>query len=109
MSEQSTSTFLALIQQSDPLIEKFKLFLKEYNFLYISKQRFLIFLDAYVNYPKIINNSNIDPFNDVLTGNLFSQFGVSSSALLLTVLQKPFYWHVVVAFLYCVLALSRDL
>jgi hypothetical protein len=63
----------------------------------------LIFLDAYVYYPKIIYNSNIDPFNDVLTGNLFSQFGVASSALLLTVFQKSFYWHVFVAFLYCVL------
>ncbi len=63
----------------------------------------LIFFDAYVYYPKIIRNTNLDPFNDVLTGNLFSQFGVASSALLLTVLQKPFYWHVVVSFLYCLL------
>lgn len=62
----------------------------------------LIFFDAYVYYPKIIRLSNLDPFNDVLTGNLFSQFGVASSALLLTVHRKRFYWHVVVAFLYCV-------
>lgn len=63
----------------------------------------LIFLDAYVYYPKIIRHSNLDSFNDVLTGNLFSQFSVASSALLLTVHQKPFYWHVVVALLYYVL------
>ncbi len=62
----------------------------------------LIFLDAYVYYPKIIRSSNLDPFNDVLTGNLFSQFSVSSSALLLSVLRKPFYWNVIVAFLYCI-------
>jgi hypothetical protein len=61
----------------------------------------LIFFDAYVYFPKIILNSNLDPFNDALTGNLFSQFGVTSSALLLTVLRKPFYWDVAVAFLYC--------
>lgn len=60
----------------------------------------MIFFDAYVYYPKIIRNSSIDPFNDVLTGNLFSQFSVASSALLLTVLQKPFYLNVVVSFLY---------
>lgn len=62
----------------------------------------LIFFDAYVYYPMIILNTNVDPFNDVLVGNLFSQFGVASSALLIAVLRKPFYWNVVVAFLYCV-------
>ncbi|SDY55738.1 hypothetical protein SAMN05421736_102261 [Evansella caseinilytica] len=61
----------------------------------------LIFFDSYVYYPKIIQNPNLDPFNDVLTGNLFSQFSVSASALLLAVKSKPFYWHVVVASLYC--------
>jgi hypothetical protein len=63
----------------------------------------LIFLDAYAYYPKIIRKTNLDPFNDVLTGNLFSQFGVASSALLLTVQRISFYWKVLVAFLYCML------
>lgn len=61
----------------------------------------LVFFDAYVYYPKLIRDSNLDPFNDVLAGNLFSQFSVASSALLLTVLQKPFLWNLVVSFLYC--------
>ncbi|RTE11429.1 hypothetical protein [Paenibacillus whitsoniae] len=60
----------------------------------------LIFLDAYAYFPKIIQNPKIDPYNDVLAGNLFSQFGVASSALLLAVRRKPFYWNVIVSFIY---------
>ncbi|MBO9598801.1 MAG: hypothetical protein J7559_13405 [Cohnella sp.] len=60
----------------------------------------LIFLDAYAYYPKIIRNPELDPFNDVLAGNLFSQFGVASSALLLAVRGKPLYWHAIVAVIY---------
>jgi hypothetical protein len=60
----------------------------------------LIFLDAYVYFPKIIRNPTLDPFNDVLAGNLFSQFGVASSALLLAVRRKRFYWNVIVSFIY---------
>lgn len=63
----------------------------------------LIFLDAYVYYPKIIHGPDLDPFNDALVGNLFSQTAVAASALLLTVRQKPFSWYVVTAFLYCVI------
>ncbi|MBP1972369.1 hypothetical protein J2Z47_000574 [Cohnella thailandensis] len=62
----------------------------------------LIFLDAYVYYPMIIRSPSLDPFNDVLVGNLFSQTAVAASALLLAVRQKPFSWNVVAAFLYCV-------
>jgi hypothetical protein len=61
----------------------------------------LIFFDSYVYYPKIIRDPTLDPFNDVLAGNLFSQFGVSSSALLLTICGKSFFWYVGVAFFYC--------
>ena len=60
----------------------------------------LIFLDAYEYYPKIIRNPELDPFNDVLSGNLFSQFGVASSALLLAVRRKPLYWNAIVAGIY---------
>ncbi|KWX72113.1 hypothetical protein AMQ84_25845 [Paenibacillus riograndensis] len=63
----------------------------------------LIFFDAYTYSPEIIRSPNLDPFNDVLTGNLFSQFGVASSALLLTIRRKSFHWGVIVAFLYCML------
>lgn len=60
----------------------------------------MIFLNAYEYSPQIIQNPKLDPFNDVLAGNLFSQFGVPSSALLLTVRRKRFYWYVVVSFIY---------
>ncbi len=60
----------------------------------------LIFLDAYAYYPKIIRNPELDPFNDELAGNLFSQFGVASSALLLAVRRKPLYWNIIVAVIY---------
>lgn len=60
----------------------------------------MIFLNAYEYSPKIIQNPKLDPFNDVLAGNLFSQFGVASSSLLLTVRRKPFYWYVVISFIY---------
>jgi hypothetical protein len=62
-----------------------------------------MFFDAYAYSPKIINNPKLDPFNDEIAGNMFSQFGVSSSALFLAVRGKPFYWDVVVAFLYSML------
>ncbi|WP_071392755.1 hypothetical protein [Bacillus tuaregi] len=61
----------------------------------------LIYFDAYVYYPKIIRNPNLDSFNDVLAGNLFSQFGVASSALFLSVQRKRFYWKVAFALFYC--------
>ncbi|MBO7746917.1 hypothetical protein I8J29_22110 [Paenibacillus sp. MWE-103] len=60
----------------------------------------MIFLHAYVYCPRIIQNPKLDPFNDSLAGNLFSQFGVASSALLLIIRRKPFYWHAVVALVY---------
>ncbi|MFC4808151.1 hypothetical protein [Paenibacillus sp. GCM10023250] len=60
----------------------------------------MIFLNAYVYDPDIIRDPKLNPFNDALAGNLFSQFGVASSAVLLIIRRKPFYWYAIVAFIY---------
>lgn len=59
----------------------------------------LIFLKAYTYYPMVIRNSP-NPFNDVLAGNLFSQFAVSSSTLIAVILNLKFCWYLVIAIVY---------
>lgn len=59
----------------------------------------LIFLKGYTYYPKILQNSPI-PFHDVLAGNLFSQFSVSATIVLVTVLNLRFYWYFIFAGIY---------
>jgi hypothetical protein len=59
----------------------------------------LIFFDAYAYYPMIIQN-NPDPFNDILAGNLFSQFCISTTVLLAVTLDLKFYWYFVLGFFY---------
>jgi hypothetical protein len=59
----------------------------------------LIFLRAYAYYPMILHKHS-DPFNDVLAGNLFSQFSVSATVLLVTVLNLKYYWYIMFAVIY---------
>lgn len=59
----------------------------------------LIYLKSYTYYPMIIKNSS-NPFNDVLVGNLFSQFSVSATILLVTVLDLKYYWYFVFVLIY---------
>ncbi|KLU65922.1 hypothetical protein DEAC_c19610 [Desulfosporosinus acididurans] len=59
----------------------------------------LFFLKAYVYYPMILKNPP-RPFDDVLAGNLFSQFSVGASALLVVVLNLKFYWFIIVGLIY---------
>ena len=59
----------------------------------------LVFSRAYIYYPIIV----IDPalkYDDVLVGNLFSQFSVAASMLLVSVLRLRFRWYVVLAMAY---------
>lgn len=59
----------------------------------------LIFFKSYAYYPKIIN----DPahwYDDVLAGNLFSQFSVAASMLMIAVMRLKFRWYVVLALAY---------
>ena len=56
----------------------------------------LIFLKSYYYYPMVIHSA-IDPFNDMLAGNLFSQFSVSATALLLTTLSANYYCFFIVS------------
>ena len=62
----------------------------------------LIFLKAYTYYPKILQ-SVPNPFDDVLAGNLFSQFSISASLLLVTVLDLKYYWYFIFAILYSII------
>ena len=59
----------------------------------------LIFLKSYKYYPMIIKTSP-NPFDDILAGNLFSQFSVSVSVLLVVVLNLKYYWYFIFAGIY---------
>ncbi|HEX2927868.1 MAG TPA: hypothetical protein VHP38_16700 [Ruminiclostridium sp.] len=59
----------------------------------------LIFFGAYAYYPMIIH-SHSDPFNDILAGNLFSQFSVSTTALLVITLNLKYYWYFITGGIY---------
>ncbi len=59
----------------------------------------LIFLKSYTYYPKIIQNPPL-PFDDVLAGNLFSQFSVAATILLAIVLRLHYYWYFIFAGVY---------
>jgi hypothetical protein len=52
---------------------------------------------AYDYYPKIIPNSY---YNDELSGNLFSQFSISATALLIAVFNLKFYWILIFSGIY---------
>lgn len=57
----------------------------------------LVVFKAYNYYPMIIRTS---PFDDVLAGNLFSQFSVSATALLVAVFNLKYYWIFILSGLY---------
>jgi len=59
----------------------------------------LIYFKAYSYYPMILKNPPI-PFDNVLAGNLFSQFSVSATILLVVVLNLKFYWFIIFAAMY---------
>ncbi|MDP4128312.1 MAG: hypothetical protein Q8912_15445, partial [Bacillota bacterium] len=56
-----------------------------------------LFLKAYDYYPMIFPQS---PLNDGLAGNLFSQFSVTASALLISVLNLKYYWFLIFSLIY---------
>jgi len=56
------------------------------------------FLKAYDYYPMIVDN--VSRLDDGLAGNLFSQFSVSATALLICELDLKFYWQTALAFVY---------
>lgn len=58
------------------------------------------FLRAYDYYPMIIPQSSID---DGLVGNLFSQFSVTATAFLITVLNLKYYWYIIFSVTYGVI------
>lgn len=57
----------------------------------------LIVFKAYNYYPMIIHTS---PFDDVLAGNLFSQFSVAATALLVAAFNLEYYWIIILSGLY---------
>jgi len=57
----------------------------------------LIVFSAYNYYPMIILTS---PFDDVLAGNLFSQFLVAATALLVAVFKLKYYWILILSAMY---------
>lgn len=59
-----------------------------------------IVFKSYMYYPKIIMNSQYD---DSLAGNLFSQFSVGSTALIVAVFQLHYFWYTLLAGVYCLI------
>lgn len=59
----------------------------------------LIFFDSYTYYPMLLQKHS-DPFNDVLVGNLFSQFSVGVTALLVVILGLKYYWYFIFGCIY---------
>ena len=59
----------------------------------------LIFLKSYEYYPMIFKTSP-NPYDDIIAGNLFSQFSVSVSVLLVVILNLNYYWYFIVAAIY---------
>jgi hypothetical protein len=59
----------------------------------------LIFMKAYVYYPMILKEPPF-AFDAILAGNLFSQFSVAATALLVTIFDLGFQWFVFFALLY---------
>lgn len=56
------------------------------------------FLKSYDYYPMIFNH--ISRLDDGLAGNIFSQFSVSATALLISFLNLNFYWYLLIALIY---------
>ncbi len=73
-------------------------------YLAVSGMVFLIemglfgFFRAYDYYPKIFHQ--ISQLDDNLAGNVFSQFSLAASALLICVLNLKYYWYLIIALLY---------
>lgn len=59
----------------------------------------LIYFKAYYYYPMLVKAS-VEPFHDALAGNLFSQFSVAATLLLVAFLDLKYYWHFILAAVY---------
>ena len=59
----------------------------------------MIFLKSYSYYPMILKNP-LYPFDDSLAGNLFSQFSIAATILLVVTLNLKYYWHFIFAGIY---------
>jgi hypothetical protein len=59
----------------------------------------LIFMRAYVYYPMILKDPPM-AFDAILAGNLFSQFSVSATALLVTILNLDYRWYLAFGVIY---------
>ncbi|MFZ5969201.1 MAG: hypothetical protein ACOYVK_18755 [Bacillota bacterium] len=57
----------------------------------------ILFFNAYDYYPLIMPKT---PIYDTMAGNLFSQFSVTSTALLIAVLNLKYYWFFVFSIIY---------
>lgn len=75
----------------------FALYLTVSGMTFLFEMMILSVLKAYTYYPKLVPNS---PPDDSIAGNLFSQFSVSATALLLASLKLKHYWYLVFALLY---------
>ncbi|WP_019154210.1 hypothetical protein [Robertmurraya massiliosenegalensis] len=82
------------VKQRKPI---FALYLTVSGMTFFFEMIILSVLKAYTYFPKIILNS---PPDDSIVGNLFSQFSVSATALLLATLKLRYYWYIVFAVLY---------
>jgi hypothetical protein len=59
----------------------------------------LIYFKSYTYYPMILRNARY-PFDDALAGNLFSQFSVAATVLLVVIYNLKYYWYFIFAVIY---------
>lgn len=79
--------------------ETFAFFLTIFGITLHYELMLLVFMKAYTYYPMIIKNAPT-PFDDSLAGNLFSQFAISTTILLVVVLNLRWYWFLLLAVIY---------
>lgn len=75
----------------------FALYLIIAGITYVMEATIYCFLQAYEYHPMLVPKS---PMDDGLAGNLFSQFSVSATALLIAVLKLKNYWFFIFSVIY---------
>ena len=84
--------------KSDQRKKMFGLFLTIAGILFIIEIQVLGVFQAYDYHPMIA--AHISPIDDSIIGNVFSQFSIAATALLLSFLKLKKYWYLICAFLY---------
>ncbi len=87
-----------VIKKSNKHKRTFAFYLSVCGMTFLFEMLLYGFLKSYDYYPMIFDN--VSRLDDGLAGNLFSQFSISATALLICVLDLKFYWNIILALIY---------